>query len=104
MASLGLDGKDVLSVQAPGIHNIDKCVVFGPCVGVHSGYKGSWGPHQCLQVQRLGTMAGSGSSCAWWCTHTQLWGTAAGACIMAGVRDTHIMVRAAAGSKDRGQL
>ena len=43
----------------------------------------------CLQVQQLGTRAGSSCCWSWWCTYSQLWGPAAGACGVAGAGCRH---------------
>ena len=88
MASLGLQGRDVLSVRAPGAHNIGNRVVSGACCG---------GPHWLHRLLGSSSMPlGPGTRAGvvvamsmWWCIHTQIQKPAAGACIMAGVRNTH---------------
>lgn len=66
--------------------------------------KGCWGPQQCLQVQWLATRAGTCGGKHGSCAHTQLWGPAAGTCVVVGLTaDIHIVVGASAYSKGGGQ-
>lgn len=59
--------------------------------GVCNGYKHSWGLQWHLQAKWLGIRTGSGGGQSWRYAHTQLWGPAAAACVVAGsgCRHTH---------------